>query len=45
VELSKNGYGLVLDISLMNNTGNLKELGEAILEDTGWEVVVPKSPI
>lgn len=38
VELSKNGYNLVLDTSLMNNTGNLIELAESILKDTDWEV-------
>ena len=44
IELSKNGHGLTLDTSLMNNTGNLKELGEVILKDTGWDVEVPEIP-
>jgi hypothetical protein len=38
IELSKNGFGLELDTSLMNNTGTAKELGERILADTDWIV-------
>lgn len=37
-ELSKNGFNLVLDNSLMNNTGTVNELASAVLADTGWEV-------
>jgi hypothetical protein len=37
-ELSKNGYGLVLDTSLMNNMGTVNELAGKILEDTGWSL-------
>lgn len=40
IELSKNGYDLELDSSLMNNTGNLTELGSVILKETGWNVRV-----
>jgi hypothetical protein len=40
IELSKNGYGLVLDSSLMNNSGTAKELASKILNDAGWEVEV-----
>jgi hypothetical protein len=28
----------------MNNSGNLQELGEAILKDTDWSVRVDKNP-
>ena len=38
IELSKNGYDLELDTSLMNNTGNLVELAREVLKDTDWEV-------
>jgi hypothetical protein len=37
-ELSKNGYGLVMDTSLMNNSGTVTELGEFILKDTEWKL-------
>lgn len=37
-ELSKNGYGLVLDTTLMNNSGTAAELAETILQDTDWDV-------
>ena len=37
-ELSKNGYGLVLDTSLMNNMGTVNELADRILKDTGWSL-------
>jgi hypothetical protein len=37
-ELSKNGFDLTLDTSLMNNMGTIQELGERILKDTGWGV-------
>lgn len=37
-ELSKLGYNLELDSSLMNNSGTLKELAAKVLEGTGWEV-------
>jgi hypothetical protein len=39
VELSKNGYGLTLDNSQMNNSGTITELAKIILADTGWGVV------
>jgi hypothetical protein len=38
IELSKNGYNLVLDASLMNNMGTVEELAAAILADTDWNV-------
>ena len=37
-ELSKNGYGLVLDTTLMNNMGTVNELAGKILKDTGWSL-------
>lgn len=37
-ELSKNGYDLTLDSSLMNNMGTIEELGNVILADTDWEI-------
>ena len=37
-ELSKNGFSLVLDQQLMNNTGTAKELAEAVLDETDWTV-------
>lgn len=43
IELSKNGYGLVLDSSLMNNSGTAKELADKILADTDWIVEVEES--
>lgn len=36
IELSKNGFNLTLDSSLMNNMGTIDELGERILKDTDW---------
>ena len=44
-ELSKNGYGLTLDIELENNIGTIEELGNRIFAGTGWEVdadVIPQ---
>ena len=35
-ELSKNGFNLVLDNSLMNNTGTVTELSNLVLQGTGW---------
>lgn len=43
-ELSKNGYNLVMDASLMNNMGTLQELATSALADTGWQVVVESAP-
>ena len=37
-ELSKNGFGVTLDAELMNNIGNAKELGQSVLNETGWIV-------
>ena len=37
-ELSKNGFGVVLDTAKENNIGNIKTLAEKVLEDTDWEV-------
>ena len=37
-ELSKNGFSIELDTELENNTGTIKELSEAILEETDWKV-------
>lgn len=43
-ELSKNGYNLVMDTSLMNNMGTLEELSSFALQDTGWDVRVESVP-
>lgn len=37
-ELSKNGYHVTLNKTLMNNLGTAKELGERVLQDTDWNV-------
>ena len=37
-ELTKNGFSIELDTELENNTGTIKELSEAILEETDWKV-------
>lgn len=37
-ELGKNGYSVTLDTELENNYGTINELGEKILEDSGWVV-------
>ena len=37
-ELSKNGYGVTFNAELMNNIGTAKQLAEAALEDTDWDV-------
>lgn len=37
-ELSKNGYGLILDVEKGNNIGTVEELGNRIFDGTGWEV-------
>ena len=37
-ELSKNGFGIVLDAELMNNIGTASELAEKVLKETDWEV-------
>jgi hypothetical protein len=37
-ELSKNGFGVVLDDSNNNNSGNVQYLAEKVLEDTDWDV-------
>ena len=37
-ELSKNGYGLILDTELGNNVGTVSELGNKIFSGTGWSV-------
>lgn len=37
-ELSKNGFGVVLDPELVNNSGTLAEIANVVLEDTDWEV-------
>jgi hypothetical protein len=37
-ELSKNGYHVTLNKTLMNNLGTAKELGERVLQDTDWDV-------
>lgn len=46
IELSKNGFGVILDEQRNNNLGNPKTLAERVLEDTDWkvksEVVVQK---
>lgn len=39
-ELGKNGWAVTLDTELENNYGTLEELGNSILEDSGWDVVV-----
>jgi hypothetical protein len=37
-ELSKNGFGITLDVELMNNIGSAQELGEKVMEETDWTV-------
>lgn len=37
-ELSKNGYDIELNNSLMNNSGTVEELAEKILRGTNWDV-------
>ena len=37
-ELSKNGFGIVLDAELQNNMGNAKDLAEYVLSETDWQV-------
>ena len=37
-ELSKNGFGIVLDTQLMNNMGTANELASEILSETDWTV-------
>lgn len=37
-ELSRNGFNLTFDTSLMNNIGAAKELAEATLDETDWKV-------
>ena len=37
-ELSKNGFGVVLDTTLMNNIGTSKILAERVMQDTDWRV-------
>jgi hypothetical protein len=36
--LSKNGFDLTLDSSLMNNMGTAEELGYRVLEGTDWAI-------
>jgi hypothetical protein len=38
LELSKNGFGVVLNAELMNNSGTAKELAEEVLKGTDWNV-------
>lgn len=38
LELSKNGFGIVLNAELMNNSGTAKELAEEVLKETDWSV-------
>ena len=38
IELSKNGFGVILDEQLNNNLGNPKTLAERTLENTDWKV-------
>jgi hypothetical protein len=38
MELSKNGFGTILDAELQNNMGNAKTLAESILSETDWDV-------
>ena len=37
-ELSKNGFGVVLDAEQLNNSGSAKELAAKVLKDTDWTV-------
>lgn len=37
-ELSKNGFGVTLDVKLMNNIGTANELAEYVLRETDWRV-------
>jgi hypothetical protein len=43
-ELSKNGYGVTLDIELENNIGTAKELGTLILDGTDWNLEAEEIP-
>jgi hypothetical protein len=45
LELSKNGFNLVMDQSLFNNSGSLPELSQTVLKDTDWEVDIDNSNI
>lgn len=42
-ELARNGFNLEFAPELENNYNNIKELGDAILSGTGWEVSEEKS--
>ena len=37
-ELSKSGFGIVLDVELENNTGTIVELGRKVLEGSDWQI-------
>lgn len=37
-ELSKNGYGVTLDVELENNTDTVVNLAKTVLDGSGWEV-------
>ena len=38
LELSKNGYNVILDESENNNLGNVRTLAERTLKDTNWQI-------
>ena len=44
-ELSKNGFGVVLDDTLQNNSGTAQELASSILKDTDWTVDTSSSDV
>lgn len=44
-ELSKNGFGVVLDDTLQNNSGTAQELASSILKDTDWTVDTASSDV
>ena len=44
-ELSKNGFNLVFDTELENNSGTVLELGQAVLEGTDWSLDTENSDI
>lgn len=44
-ELSRNGYGVTLDDTLMNNLGTTTSLGNKVLEGSGWSVAEGSSEV
>ena len=44
-ELSKNGFNLVFDTELENNSGTVLELGQAVLDGTDWSLDTENSDV